>query len=82
MMGIAFFFIYKISNLHFSSRIKINSSTSNDNARGYIKDRNGYILAMSIKKDSLFANPQIIKEPEKVAAIISPIIAVPEKNIF
>lgn len=37
-------------------------------------DRNGYILAMSVEKESLFANPMKIEKPEEVAERIAPIL--------
>ncbi|MBN2039362.1 MAG: PASTA domain-containing protein [Spirochaetes bacterium] len=74
ILSIACFFIYRLVNLHFSDKIKLSASVSSDKRRGYIKDRNGHILAVSILKNSLFANPQEIENPSGTAAKLSPLV--------
>jgi len=72
--GIACFFVFKLFTLHFSDRIRIPGHGSGHARRGYILDRNGYIMAMSVEKESLFANPMKIEKPEEVAERIAPIL--------
>ncbi|HQO02569.1 MAG TPA: hypothetical protein PLI62_09885, partial [Spirochaetota bacterium] len=72
--GIACFFVYKLFTLHFSSRIQLPDHNAGHARRGYILDRNGYIMAMSVEKESLFANPMKIEKPEDVAEQIAPIL--------
>ena len=72
--GIACFFVYKLFTLHFSSRIHLPDHNAGHARRGYILDRNGYIMAMSVEKESLFANPMKIEKPEDVAEQIAPIL--------
>ena len=81
MMSIACFFVYKLFNLHFSDRIKISRNKEIEVRRGYIKDRHGYIIGMSIEMDSLFANPEEIKNPDRAARILSPVIGI-SKNFI
>lgn len=80
--SIACFFIYKLFDLHFSSRIIISDPKGGVVKRGYIKDKNGYLLAISIEKNSLFANPEEIVKPEEVAKKISPLINESEEFIL
>src|SRR4051794_1069102 len=42
--------------------------------RGTIYDRNGAALAMNVYRDSLYVEPNLIKEPEKLAIVLAPII--------
>ncbi|MFW5861172.1 MAG: penicillin-binding transpeptidase domain-containing protein [Spirochaetota bacterium] len=69
-------FLYRLFNLHFSSKIILSPSNSVTIKRGYIKDTNGDILAMSIERNSVYANPSIISEPEKTADTLSSIVNV------
>lgn len=42
--------------------------------RGTIYDRNGSALALNVYRDSLYVEPGLIKEPEKLAIVIAPIL--------
>ncbi len=75
LLGVACFFIFKLSSLHFSDRIRL-STGHGEARRGRIMDRNGYILAMSVEKDSLFANPMKVERPAETAAAIAPVIGI------
>ncbi len=77
VFGMALFFIVKLFNLHFSDRIKVKPPLGPEIRRGDIKDRQDYLLALSIEKHSLFANPQRIKKPEETAGVLSPLIDLP-----
>lgn len=50
--------------------------------RGGIFDCNGAPLAVSLDMDSLYAEPKRVKEPEKVAALLSPLLGQPRKELF
>ncbi len=82
IFSIACFFIYKLFNLHFTGRIIISNQKKEVIKRGYIKDKNGYLLAISIEKDSLFANPEEIVKGEEIAKIISPLINVSQDFVL
>jgi cell division protein FtsI (penicillin-binding protein 3) len=49
--------------------------------RGVIYDRKGRELAISIPMDSVFGDPAEIKEPELVASLLSPVLAIPADEI-
>ena len=78
---VMFFFTIRLFNLHFSDKIILHESTPIDTGRGMITDRNGYILAISIEVDSLYANPEEIKDPDSAASALSPVIGIPAAEI-
>jgi cell division protein FtsI (penicillin-binding protein 3) len=82
VMIIACFFIFRAAELHFSGNIKVSEKKTYESRRGYIKDRNGNILAVSIEKNSLYINPGEIQDPQKFAQILSPAIGLSEKHIL
>ncbi len=71
IMIIACFFIYRAADLHFSSKIKISDKKTFELRRGYIKDKNGNILAVSIERKSLFVNPEEIRDLHGFTKILS-----------
>jgi cell division protein FtsI (penicillin-binding protein 3) len=81
IMGIAFFFIYRLADLHFSSRISVSPKNTFEAKRGYIKDKNGNILSVSVEKNSLFINPKEIINPVEFSKTLSPLIGLSEKII-
>ena len=50
--------------------------------RGTITDRHGVELAVSEDAVTVFANPQLVKNPAKVAAQLAPLMKVPEDEIL
>lgn len=77
----ALYFVVKFSSLHFSSKIVVPQNKNSDVRRGYIKDKNGYILALSIEMNSLYANPEEVTEPEKTARAIAPFVDFPIESL-
>jgi cell division protein FtsI/penicillin-binding protein 2 len=75
-------FIIRLFNLHFSGRVIVSDGGRADVRRGPIKDRNGYLLALSIEKHSVFANPEEIKNPEETARLLSRVLSVPAETIL
>jgi len=78
---VVFFFTIRLFNLHFSDRIILPESQALDTGRGIITDRNGYILAISIEMESLYANPEEIKDPDSTAAALSHVTGIPAAEI-
>ncbi len=74
IFGTACFFIFTLFDLHFSDLIIISNKKNSVVKRGYIRDRNGYLLALSIERDSLFANPEEIENHEEIAQKLAPLI--------
>ncbi|MBN2400944.1 MAG: PASTA domain-containing protein [Spirochaetes bacterium] len=81
IMGIACFFIYRLADLHFSDKISISPKDTFESKRGYIKDKNGNILAVSVEKNSLFVNPKEINNPADLSKNLSRITGLSEKYI-
>lgn len=50
--------------------------------RGPILDRESRVLAESVLVDSLYAHPNKLKDPRAMAAVLSPILNVPESDIL
>jgi len=50
--------------------------------RGTIFDRNMRVLAINLHSDSIFANPRVIKDKQKVAASISKILGIGEDFVY
>ena len=76
ILGAAVYFLVALFNLHFSDRVLLNGRKGPELRRGFIRDRNGNYLAMTIERYSLFANPGKIDNPSRVADLLSPIIGV------
>jgi cell division protein FtsI/penicillin-binding protein 2 len=74
-------FIVRLFNLHFSNKVIVSNENGTEYHRGYIRDRNGFILAISIEKNSLFANPEEIQNPEETARIVSKLLQIPPETI-
>lgn len=84
ILSVACFYIVRLFLLHFSDKIHIQNPYEVKKVlrRGYIKDSNKNILAISIEQKSLFANPEQIINAEEVAHKLSPIINLSEQYIL
>ncbi|MEI7858553.1 MAG: penicillin-binding protein 2 [Acidimicrobiales bacterium] len=49
--------------------------------RGGIYDRNGEILAETVTRQTVVADPQIITDPTAVAAVLSPLLGIPTSTL-
>jgi cell division protein FtsI (penicillin-binding protein 3) len=74
----ALFFVVHITRLHFSDRVTVPPPEKPDVRRGVIRDRNGYILALSVLSRSCYANPQQIEDPEDAANRLAPVLMMEE----
>ncbi|MCL2154480.1 MAG: penicillin-binding transpeptidase domain-containing protein [Leptospirales bacterium] len=79
---VLFFFVIKLVSLHFSDKIVIPEAEPIDDGRGYIYDREGYLLALSIQLNSFYVNPQELSELTTVAAKLSPIVNIPQNDLI
>ena len=75
-------FIIRLFNLHFSSDIVVSRNRKSETHRGYIRDRGGYLLALSIEKNSLFANPEEIRNPEETAQTVASILRISPDEVL
>lgn len=74
-------YLSRLVTLHFSGKIVAPDKKKSDIHRGFIKDRNGYILALSIERNSLFANPEEIAGADETARVLAPILRVSPESI-
>ena len=79
---ILLFFVIKLFQLHFSDKIVIPKTKPIEDGRGYIFDREGYLLALSIQLNSFYVNPQELQEPELTAAKLSPVVNIPTRALI
>jgi len=78
---IVLLFIIKIFNLHFSEKIILSQKEPKDNGRGFILDKNGYHLAMSIEYNSVFANPTEVEKTDSNIFNLSAVLGIPVSEI-
>lgn len=51
-------------------------------ARGAILDRNGNDLAVSVPLDSVVVDPTLVEDPHGAAALLAPVLKVPEADLY
>ncbi|HOQ11478.1 MAG TPA: penicillin-binding transpeptidase domain-containing protein [Spirochaetota bacterium] len=78
---IVLLFIIKIFNLHFSEKIILSQKEPKDNGRGFILDKSGYHLAMSIEYNSVFANPAEVEKTDSNIFNLSSVLGIPVSEI-
>ena len=76
-----FFFVIRLVDLHFSDKIIIPKAKPIDDGRGYIFDREGYLLALSIQLYSFYVNPQELSNLMEVAARLAPVVNIPANEL-
>ncbi len=74
VLGAALYLAYRLVSLHFSGSIYVPSDADREVHRGAILAKGGDLLAVSVERRSLFANPSEIGDPASVADAIAPII--------
>ncbi|PKL16584.1 MAG: hypothetical protein CVV49_15470, partial [Spirochaetae bacterium HGW-Spirochaetae-5] len=79
---VMFFFVLKLFDLHFSEKIILPKKEPIENGRGYIFDREGYLLALSIELDSVYINPQELINPASAAAALSGVLNTPPADLL
>ncbi|MCU0847014.1 MAG: penicillin-binding transpeptidase domain-containing protein [Spirochaetes bacterium] len=78
---VALIYVLRLFSLHFSDRVAVEDKDGSGLRRGKIKDVNGYVMAISIELNSLYANPSEIVNPSATAESLSRIINVPARDI-
>ncbi len=79
---IMFFFVLKLFDLHFSEKIILPKKEPIENGRGYIFDREGYLLALSVELDSVYINPQELTNPASAAIALSNVLNTPSAGLL
>ncbi|PKL35456.1 MAG: hypothetical protein CVV44_21865 [Spirochaetae bacterium HGW-Spirochaetae-1] len=82
IIGVSLIFFIRLFSLHFSPKLTVADRKKPEVRRGLIKDHNGYILAMSIRSESLFANPGEMDDRGAAARLIGPIIGAPPQWVL
>lgn len=82
VLGTALFLVYRLVSLHFSDSLYVPSDADREVHRGAVFDRTGSLLAVSVERRSLFANPSEIKDPEAVAGAVAPLIGMPRSMVL
>ncbi|HOO73022.1 MAG TPA: penicillin-binding transpeptidase domain-containing protein [Spirochaetota bacterium] len=78
---VSLFLIARLTTLHFSGKIILDDTVTPEVRRGYIKDRKGSVLAMTIESYSLFADPREVDDPSRASAALEPLIRIPASAI-
>jgi cell division protein FtsI (penicillin-binding protein 3) len=63
------------------SRAQLTQEVSVPPVRGGIYDRNGEVLAETVTRETVVADPEIIKDPTSLAATLSPILGIPASTL-
>jgi cell division protein FtsI/penicillin-binding protein 2 len=68
--------VQEFSHQHYAalSRAQLTQTVTVPPVRGGIYDRNGEVLAETVTRQTVVADPQIIKEPAQVAAALAPLL--------
>ncbi|MDD4264676.1 MAG: stage V sporulation protein D, partial [Firmicutes bacterium] len=69
----------ELSDRALSQRLRIDTITPE---RGDILDRNGKILAESIPTPAVYADPSIIKNPQKTAEALAPVLDMNVEELY
>ena len=75
--------VQEFGNVHYAalSRAQLTQSVVVPAVRGGIYDRNGEVLAETVTRQTVVADPEIIKDPAAVAAALSPLLGVPTATL-
>jgi cell division protein FtsI (penicillin-binding protein 3) len=71
--------VQEFSHTHYAtlSRSELSQVVSLPALRGGIYDRNGQVLALSVAKKTVVADPFLIKKPRQTADALSPVLGIP-----
>jgi cell division protein FtsI (penicillin-binding protein 3) len=71
--------VQELSHTHYAalSRSELSQIVTVPALRGGIYDRNGEVLALSVAKKTVVADPFLIKKPARTAAALSPVLGIP-----
>ena len=75
--------VQEFSHSHYAalSTAQLTQSVAVPPVRGGIYDRNGEVLAETVTRQTVVADPQIIKQPAAVAAALSPVLGIPADTL-
>ena len=75
--------VQEFGNQHYAalSRAQLTQAVTVPPVRGGIYDRNGEVLAETVTRQTVVADPHIIANPAAVAAALSPLLGLPEDTL-
>jgi len=75
--------VQEFGNTHYAalSRAQLTQAVSVPAVRGGIYDRNGEVLAETVTRQTVVADPQIITKPAAVAAALSPLLGITTETL-
>ncbi len=75
--------VQEFGNQHYAalSRAQLTQTITVPPVRGGIYDRNGEVLAETVTRQTVVADPQIITRPTAVAAALSPVLGIPSATL-
>jgi cell division protein FtsI/penicillin-binding protein 2 len=75
--------VQEFGNQHYAalSRAQLTQAVTVPAVRGGIYDRNGEVLAETVNRQTVVADPQIIAKPAAVAAALSPVLGIPTDTL-
>jgi cell division protein FtsI/penicillin-binding protein 2 len=76
VMGLRLVQVQEFSHTHYAAlaTAQLTQTVTVPPVRGGIYDRNGEVLAETVTRQTVVADPQIIKDPTKVAAALAPLL--------
>ena len=76
LMGLRLIQVQEFSHQHYAalSQAQLTQTVTVPPVRGGIYDRNGEVLAETVTRQTVVADPQIIKDPAQVAAALAPLL--------
>ena len=83
VMGMRLVQVQEFGNKHYAaiSRAQLTQTVTVPPVRGGIYDRNGEVLAETVTRQTVVADPQIIKDPTALAATLSPVLGIPAPTL-
>ena len=83
VMGLRLVQVQEFGNKHYAaiSRAQLTQTVTVPPVRGGIYDRNGEVLAETVTRQTVVADPQIIKDPTALAATLSPVLGIPASTL-
>ncbi len=75
--------VQEFGNRHYAalSRAQLTQAVTVPPVRGGIYDRNGEVLAETVTRQTVVADPEIITRPTQVAAALSPVLGIPASTL-
>ncbi len=75
--------VQEFGNRHYAalSRAQLTQVVTVPPVRGGIYDRNGEVLAETVTRQTVVADPQIITKPTQVAAALAPVLGIPASTL-